>query len=105
MFAIGRDDSVWVELDSGSIVAIAAPADVLDLLEAGASVLVDLDSSGTAVPWSTVVVTRSEPAAPRRASSGPKPVPVAGQPHLRELDDAGVRRGTADHPRAGMVPA
>jgi uncharacterized protein YuzE len=53
------DDAVWVELDSGSIVPIDAPAEMCDLLDAGASVLVDLDSSGEAIPWSTVVATRS----------------------------------------------
>jgi hypothetical protein len=57
----GLDDAAWVELESGSIVPIDASADVLDLLEAGVSVLVDVDASGAAVPWSTVVVTRREP--------------------------------------------
>jgi hypothetical protein len=57
----GLDDAVWVELESGSIVPIDAPVDVLDLLEAGLSVLVDVDPSGSAVPWSTVVVTRPAP--------------------------------------------
>jgi hypothetical protein len=52
------DDAVWVELDSGSIVPIAASAEMRDLLDAGVSVLVDLDSSGEAVPWSTVVARR-----------------------------------------------
>lgn len=55
------DDAVWVELDSGSMVPIDAPADVRELLEAGVSVLVDLDQSGEAVPWSTVVAIRAEP--------------------------------------------
>lgn len=54
------DDQVWVELDSGSIVPIDASAEMEDLLEAGVSVLVDLDSHGEAVPWSTVVATHSE---------------------------------------------
>ena len=53
------DDAVWVELDSGSIVPIDASAEMCDLLDAGVSVLVDLDSRGEAVPWSTVVATRS----------------------------------------------
>jgi hypothetical protein len=52
------DDEVWVELDSGSIVPIDASAEMRDLLDAGVSVLVDLDSSGEAVPWSTVVARR-----------------------------------------------
>jgi hypothetical protein len=54
------DDQVWVELDSGSIVPIDASGEVQDLLEAGVSVLVDLDSRGEAVPWSTVVAAHSE---------------------------------------------
>jgi hypothetical protein len=53
------DDAVWVELESGSIVPMDASAEMRDLLDAGVSVLVDLDSSGDAIPWSTVVATRS----------------------------------------------
>lgn len=53
------DDEVWVELESGSIVPIDASAEMRDLLDAGVSVLVDLDSRGEAVPWWTVVGTRS----------------------------------------------
>ena len=52
------DDAVWVELDSGSIVPIDAPAEMRELLDAGVSVLVDLDSRGEAIPWATVVTTR-----------------------------------------------
>ena len=56
----GIDDAVWVELDSGSIVPIDASAEMRDLLDAGVSVLVDLDANGEAVPWSTLVATRSD---------------------------------------------
>jgi hypothetical protein len=55
----GIDDAVWVELESGSIVSIDASAEMRGLLDAGVSVLVDLDTSGEAVPWSTLVATRS----------------------------------------------
>ena len=60
--AIGAriDDAVWVELDSGPIVPIDASAEMRDLLDAGVSVLVDLDSNGDAVPWSTIVATGDE---------------------------------------------
>ncbi|MGH2978910.1 MAG: hypothetical protein ACRDLQ_04650 [Solirubrobacterales bacterium] len=61
MIETGIEDAVWVELESGSILPIDAGPDVLDLLEAGVSVLVDVDPSGAAVPWSTVVVTRPDP--------------------------------------------
>lgn len=105
VFTVGLDDSVWVELDSGSIVPIDAPADVRDLLEAGASVLVDVDASGAAVPWSTVLVTRERQTARVPVSGRPEPVPRPDQSRRRDLDDAGGRGDPADHLRAGMVPA
>lgn len=52
------EGEAWVELESGSIVPIDAPPETLELLEHGVSVLVDVDRSGAAVPWSEVVVTR-----------------------------------------------
>ena len=51
------DDAVWVELESGSIAPIDASAEMRELLDAGVSVLVDLDSRGEAIPWATVVAT------------------------------------------------
>ena len=103
VFTVGLDDSVWVELDSGSIVPIDAPPDVRALLEAGASVLVDVDASGAAVPWSTVLVTRQGSGA--AASAGSEPVSGADQPRSRDLDDTGGSGDPADHLRTGMVPA
>jgi hypothetical protein len=101
----GIADEAWVELESGSIVPIDASPDVIDLLETGVSVLVDVDPSGQAVPWSTLVVTRTAPDLPLPASDVPEAVPVAGQPRAGHLDDAGPRRDLADRPRAGVVAA
>jgi hypothetical protein len=98
-------DEAWVELESGSIVPIDASPDMLDLLEAGASVLVDVDASGQAVPWSTVVVTRTEPDLALPASGVAEAAPVAGQSRVGQLDEAGVRGDLADGPDTGMMAA
>jgi hypothetical protein len=101
----GVADEAWVELESGSIVPIDASPDMLDLLEAGASVLVDVDASGQAVPWSTIVVTRTEPDLALPASDVAEAAPVAGQSRAGDLDDTGLRGDLADRPRTGMMAA
>jgi hypothetical protein len=105
VFAKGAAGEVWVELESGSIVPIDASAESLDLLEAGVSVLVDVDVSGQAVPWSTLVVTRTKPDLSPLASGVAEAAPVAHQADLRHLDDAGLRGDLADRPRTGVVAA
>ena len=98
-------DEAWVELESGAIVPIDASPDMLDLLDEGASVLVDVDASGQAVPWSTIVVTRTEPDLALPASGAAEAAPVADDPEAAQLDDAGIRGDLPDRLRTGMVAA
>jgi hypothetical protein len=105
VFVKGMAGEVWVELESGSIVPIDASAEVLDLLEAGVSVLVDVDATGQAVPWSTLVVTRTEPDLSRPASGVAEAAPIAHQADVRHLDGAGLRGDLADRSRTGVVAA
>jgi hypothetical protein len=105
VFAKGPAGEVWVELESGSIVPIDASAESLDLLEAGVSVLVDVDASGQAVPWSTLVVTRTNPDLSPLVSGVAEAAPGAHQADVGHLDDAGLRGDFADRPRTGVVAA
>ena len=98
-------DEAWVELESGAIVPIDASPDMLDLLDEGASVLVDVDASGQAVPWSTIVVTRTEPDLALPASGAAEAAPVADDPEAAQFDDAGIRGDLPDRLRTGMVAA
>jgi hypothetical protein len=102
---IGIADEVWVELESGSIVPIDAPGDVIGMLEEGLSVLVDVDASGRAVPWSTVVVTRSELDRPPGRSGVAKAEPVADHSRGRHLHDAGLGSDLSDPLRTGVAAA
>ena len=105
MVETGIAGEAWVELDSGSILPIDAPAEMLELLDEGVSVLVDLDHSGRAIPWSTVVVTHTTPEWEALASSAPKAAPVTGKSRRRDLDPSRTVGHGPDHAGAGVAAA